>query len=69
MKKQRTVQTKLQCTDCGTVFPIQRKASKKKELGHIKHMYCPTCKEVKAFEEIKEKDKNISFWEDWQNNF
>lgn len=65
MKRQKTIQTKLSCEVCGTILPIVRKASKKKEVGHTKHMYCPGCREITAFKEMLNVDKNISFWDEW----
>lgn len=67
MKKQKVVQTELFCGECGMKMPIIRKASKKKSKGHLKHMYCPSCKEVQGFLEQSVEDKNVSFWENFQN--
>lgn len=64
MKKQSTIGTALYCSVCDSKMMISRKASKKREEGHVKHMYCYKCKEVTAFIE-GEKDKNVSFWEEW----
>lgn len=66
MKKQKMIQARLECPECKTVMPISRKAGKKKVAGHIKHMYCPTCKEVRGFEELGNIDKQVSFWESYQ---
>ena len=65
MKKQKTVQARLKCPECAMIMPISRKAGKKKEEGHIKHMYCPRCMEVQPFEEQGNKDKQVSFWDDY----
>lgn len=49
-----TKRTYLQCNECDYVFPIFRKRHRMKEKNHVKHMYCPSCKEVKPFLEVKE---------------
>lgn len=46
--------TQLRCPQCGTVNIIWRKKSKLKKDGHLKHMYCPICKEVTGQYEEKE---------------
>lgn len=65
MKKQKTVQARLKCPECGTVTMISRKASKKKEEGHIKHMYCYGCQTVQGLEELGNIDKQVSFWDNY----
>lgn len=37
--------TKLTCSRCNFVQIIQRKKSKLKKAGHIKHLWCPKCKD------------------------
>jgi len=39
------------CPECGQVITLPRKSSKKRKRGHIKDLYCPTCKEVRKFVE------------------
>lgn len=57
MPKELTIVSDLMCLDCGSVFPIRRKTLHQKKEGHIKDLYCPTCKtETKHFE-LKDKDK------------
>ena len=47
--KGRTYQsTNLWCKECGNVSTIRRSGGRKKELLHVKHMYCPNCKETTA---------------------
>lgn len=46
---------------------LYRKRAEQRKLGHVKHMYCPICKETKAFTETKDWDRNVVFWEDYQN--
>lgn len=67
--KTRTAQTFLQCSCCGNINPIFRKRSKMKVKNHIKHMYCPVCKDVRAHIEVKEDifiPKWISEWQEEQ---
>lgn len=63
MRTNNVKQTRLECPQCGSIMPIMRKRGKQKEAGHIKHMYCFKCNEVVGFVEIKDKDDNISYWE------
>lgn len=42
------------CLNCGTIIPLPRLKSEQRELGHIKTMYCPICKDVKDFKEYRE---------------
>ncbi|QYC50970.1 ribosome associated inhibitor A [Staphylococcus phage PG-2021_40] len=67
MRKQVTVSSKLICEECNNEFIIPRPRAKKREEGHIKHMYCSKCMKVTAHIE-KNKDKKEDFWEQWQNN-
>ena len=46
---------------------LYRKRAEQRKLGHVKHMHCPNCKETRAFTEIKDWDRNVIFWEDYQN--
>ena len=66
-KDQRMVQSKFICQKCGAQMVLYRKRAEQRKLGHVKHMYCPSCKETKAFTEIKDWDWNVVFWEDYQN--
>jgi ribosomal protein L33 len=50
----RTIKTQLQCPECQSVQTIHRKAGKTKEKFHIKHMYCPFCKEITGHIEVKD---------------
>lgn len=68
-KDQRMVQSKLICQECGSQMVIYRRKADQRKLGHIKHMHCPRCKETQAFMEIKDWDRNVTFWEDYQNAF
>lgn len=65
MKRQKMVMTTLHCEECGNPFTIARKLAKQKEDGHIKHMYCPSCKETRAFIEGVRSDPKQSFWDEW----
>jgi DNA replicative helicase MCM subunit Mcm2 (Cdc46/Mcm family) len=66
-KDPRMVQSKLICQECGEKVVIQRRKAEQCKLGHIKHMYCPNCNETRAFTEIKDWDRNVIFWEEYQN--
>jgi hypothetical protein len=41
----------LVCGDCGSKFPIPRKANQLREYGHIKDLWCYKCKRVAKFVE------------------
>lgn len=43
----------VRCLFCGNVNEIQRSKGKLKKSGHIKHMYCPICREIRPHEEVK----------------
>lgn len=53
MKKQEMVISNLKCQECGNILTVPRKRAKQREDGHIKHMFCPYCKDIKPFEEDK----------------
>jgi len=40
------------CTECGTDMPLPR-VKNQREKGHIKDIYCPKCKQIKKFVEVK----------------
>lgn len=42
--KRKTTISELTCPECGTVMFVPRRLSKKRERGHVKTMWCPTCK-------------------------
>lgn len=44
----KTILKELKCMECGTIFPIQRKKSKNRAIGHIKHLWCWVCKKITA---------------------
>ena len=39
-------EAQLECPKCGNVAHIWRRAAKLKPKGHVKHMWCPVCREV-----------------------
>lgn len=57
-------QSDLWCKECGFNMIIPRKRSNLREVGHIKHMYCPKCEEETAFIEI-EVDNSELLWDKW----
>lgn len=65
-KNQIMVQSKFVCQECGAQMVLYRKRAEQRKLGHVKHMHCPNCKETRAFTEIKDWDRNVIFWEDYQ---
>lgn len=52
MKKRKSFYRDFKCPICGfkTVAPKKRQT----KTGHIKHMYCPICKDMSGFEQIDE---------------
>lgn len=42
------------CNICDMSFPLPRKTRRMRELGHIKDLYCPRCKEITKFRELRE---------------
>lgn len=54
MTRQRQVRQRvLACPNCGTKTYIWRKASKLRERGHKKRMWCPTCGKERNFVEMR----------------
>lgn len=51
-----TIQKDLKCKECGYIFPIHRKLHKNHKAGHIKHMYCPSCRKVTEHIEMSKED-------------
>ena len=58
MKKQVTTISYFVCPECGLEMPLSRVKCLRREKGHIKDLYCPTCKKVQKFKEIR----NIDFY-------
>ena len=54
----------LYCEECDFEMIIPRKRGHKRELGHIKHMHCPRCQQVRGFIE-ETRDQSLDFWEEW----
>ena len=46
----------LECTVCGSKFPIPRRASKKREKNHLKRIFCYKCNKRQNFIENKENE-------------
>lgn len=61
--------THLKCEECAYLAPIHRKTHKTKKKNHIKHMYCPTCKETKGFIELGEEAFIPSWISEFQSQF
>lgn len=47
------------CMECGLVFPIPRKKQSARKKGHIKNLWCLSCKEIRKFYEIRDCDLDI----------
>ena len=41
------------CQECGTVVPLPRNHGRQRENGHVKDIWCPKCKCVSKFKEVK----------------
>ena len=65
-KNQIMIQSKFICQECGAQMVLYRKRAEQRKLGQVKHMHCPSCKETRAFTEIKDWDRNVVFWQDYQ---
>lgn len=48
MASQMTTPSNLKCEECSSIFPVARKRAKRKEVGHIKHVWCIKCKNETA---------------------
>jgi len=42
----KTIKTELACLICESIFPISRKAHKKKGENHLKNLWCYRCEKV-----------------------
>ncbi len=49
-----TEETSLVCLECGNIFNIQRRKSRLKQVGHIKHLYCISCEKIQPHYEIRD---------------
>lgn len=52
MRRQKTFTTEHKCQECNAITTIHRKMAKRKERGHIKHMYCYRCHDTTAHAEL-----------------
>ena len=50
----RVVTKELKCTKCGRVVTIPRRASRNKPAGHLKPLWCVTCKKRTLHVEMAE---------------
>ena len=44
------------CEKCNFKTTVPRKRGQQREKGHLKTMFCPRCKEMKRFKEVREID-------------
>lgn len=57
MKKQRFMdQSVLICPVCNKSFPIMRPHGQQRGKNHIKDIWCPYCKTIQKFKEIRRGD-------------
>jgi len=49
----------LECIECGHIMTIQRKNSKNRATGHIKHLWCIRCKKRTRHIELDEFKSNF----------
>ncbi len=49
----KMTQVELMCAVCSNRSYIWRKSSKLKEPGHVKHMWCPVCCDVRPHKEVR----------------
>lgn len=56
MKKVSTMRSDLICFECGNILSISRKIGKKRNLHHIKDIYCYKCNIVTKHIEIGDSD-------------
>ena len=58
MKKRNDMYiSELRCAECGSVFPIPRRISHRRENDHIKDLYCYRCARVTKFKENEKDDQ------------
>lgn len=62
MGKQKASSTILLCPECKKRFKIWRKTSKQKKKGHVKHMFCPYCRQTVGFIELKHEAISENGW-------
>lgn len=56
MKRLHYVISNFICQECSTVVPLPRCHGRQRERGHIKDIWCPSCKKESKFREIKYKE-------------
>ena len=62
MKRKNFTVSKMVCTNCGRVgIPIPRKASRAREEGHLKELYCFGCKETHNHREFRNEWDEMRF--------
>ena len=52
--KRKTAYSDLVCLECGNVSTIYRVIGRLKKFGHIKHLYCPNCMDIKGHYEVRD---------------
>lgn len=54
MKQVKMDYSTLYCTICNAKMIVPRKRNRRREKGHVKTMYCISCKDLKDFKETGE---------------
>ena len=49
------------CQSCGCKLSLPRKKSSRRERGHIKTMWCPTCQCEQDFIEVRAEDFSLDY--------
>ena len=52
-RRRWTVISEFTCMECGMKVPLPRNHGNQRESGHVKDIYCPGCKKVSKFKELK----------------
>lgn len=52
-KRNNVLLSQCVCQKCQTVLTVPRIHGQMRENGHVKDLWCPTCKQVEHFTEIK----------------
>ena len=56
MKRKNYVQSIFVCKECGMNIPLPRIHGRQREKNHVKDIYCPRCKKVSKFKEVRYKE-------------
>ena len=48
------------CPECGSLFPLPRAKSMRREKNHIKDLWCPHCRKIVKTKEIRPRDMFVT---------